>query len=90
MLGWQIFLACMLAVLTLNVCRSAQHAVSQGDFGLFEGDTSTVFFEARSRFASWLPLIPDVSALTARGESFLRSKKYFRSKCECRVTLCAL
>lgn len=47
-LGWQIFFACMLAVLTLDTARSAQHAaVSLGHFGLFDGDASTVFFEVR-------------------------------------------
>lgn len=44
-LGWQIFFACMLAVLTLDTFKSAQHAARQGHFGLFDGDASTVFFE---------------------------------------------
>ena len=46
-LGWQIFFACMLAVLTLDTCKSAQHALRRGHFGLFDGDASTVFFEVR-------------------------------------------
>ena len=44
-LGWQIFFACMLAVLTLDTFKSAQHALRRGHFGLFDGDASTVFFE---------------------------------------------
>ncbi len=44
-LGWQIFFACMLAVLTLDTFKSAQHALNKGHFGLFDGDASTVFFE---------------------------------------------
>ena len=46
-LGWQIFFACMLAVLTLDTFKSAQHALRRGHFGLFDGDASTVFFEVR-------------------------------------------
>ena len=37
----------MLAVLTLDTFKSAQHAAKQGHFGLFDGDASTVFFEVR-------------------------------------------
>ena len=48
-LGWQIFFACMLAVLTLDTFKSAQHALKQGHFGLFDGDASTVFFEVCRR-----------------------------------------
>lgn len=44
-LGWQTFFACMLAVLTLDTFKSAQHALRRGHFGLFDGDASTVFFE---------------------------------------------
>ncbi|CAL8466168.1 g5704 [Coccomyxa elongata] len=44
-LGWQIFFACMVAVLTLDTFKSAQHALNKGHFGLFDGDASTVFFE---------------------------------------------
>jgi hypothetical protein len=44
-LGWQIFFACMLAVLTLDTFKSAQHALKEGHFGVFDGDASTVFFE---------------------------------------------
>ena len=37
----------MLAVLTLDTFKSAQHALRRGHFGLFDGDASTVFFEVR-------------------------------------------
>ena len=60
-LGWQIFFACMLAVLTLDTFKSAQHAARQGHFGLFDGDASTVFFEvsiatdlSMQLWAAWL------------------------------------
>ena len=49
-LGWQIFFACMLAVLTLDIFKSAQHALRRGHFGLFDGDASTVFFEVCCAF----------------------------------------
>jgi hypothetical protein len=35
-------------VLTLDTLRSAQHSLGKGHFGLFDGDTSTVFFEVRA------------------------------------------
>ena len=44
-LGWQVFFACMLSVLTEDTLRSAQSAVTQGHFGLFDGEASTIFFE---------------------------------------------
>ena len=44
-LGWQIFFACMLAVLVSNTLRSAEHAVMGGEFGLFEGPASTILYE---------------------------------------------
>jgi len=47
-LGWQVFFACMLSVLTEDTLRSAQSAVTQGDFGLFDGEASTIFFEVWS------------------------------------------
>jgi len=47
-LGWQVFFACMLSVLTEDTLRSAQSAVTQGDFGLFDGEASTIFFEVCS------------------------------------------
>ncbi len=34
-------------VLVLDTLRSAEHSLGKGHFGLFDGDTSTVFFEAR-------------------------------------------
>lgn len=46
-LGWQVFFACMLSVLTEDTLRSAQTAVTQGHFGLFDGEASTIFFEVR-------------------------------------------
>jgi hypothetical protein len=55
-LGWQTFFACMAAVLTLDTARSAQHALTSGQFfGVFDGDASTVFFEACTRsLLHWL------------------------------------
>ena len=83
-LGWQIFFGCMISVLALDTCRSAQRAITHGarlrsgcpcaavhvtvliprldagslkgavswtaagEFGLFEGDASTVFFEVQT------------------------------------------
>ena len=44
-LGWQVFFACMLSVLTEDTLRSAQAALTQGHFGLFDGEASTIFFE---------------------------------------------
>ena len=62
-LGWQIFFACMLAVLTLDTFKSAQHALKQGHFGLFDGDASTVFFEVGGhRMAHWKACDEDVSS----------------------------
>ncbi len=40
----------MLSVLTEDTLRSAQSAVTQGDFGLFDGEASTIFFEVWSLF----------------------------------------
>ena len=45
-LGWQIFFACMLAVLVSDTLRSAQRAVMGGEFGIFEGAASTIIYEA--------------------------------------------
>ena len=47
-LGWQIFFACMAAVLALDTARSGQRALASGQFGVFDGDASTVFFEVGS------------------------------------------
>ena len=46
-LGWQTFFACMVGVFTVDTFRSAQSAVAQGRFGLFEGEAGTVLFEVR-------------------------------------------
>lgn len=51
-LGWQIFFACMIAVLALDTLRSAQHSLGRGHFGLFDGDASTVFFEVQTVLAN--------------------------------------
>lgn len=51
-LGWQVFFACMLSVLTEDTLRSAQTAVTQGDFGLFDGEASTIFFEVQTQLAN--------------------------------------
>lgn len=47
-LGWQIFFACTVAVFTVTTFKSAQYAVSAGQFGLFDGEAGTVLFEARA------------------------------------------
>lgn len=44
-LGWEVFFACMLSVLTEDTLRSAQNALTEGHFGLFDGEASTIFFE---------------------------------------------
>lgn len=46
-LGWEVFFACMLSVLTEDTLRSAQNALTEGHFGLFDGEASTIFFEVR-------------------------------------------
>ncbi|KAL3159050.1 hypothetical protein ABBQ32_011048 [Trebouxia sp. C0010 RCD-2024] len=51
-LGWQVFFACMLSVLTEDTLRSAQTAVTQGHFGLFDGEASTIFFEVQTQLAN--------------------------------------
>ncbi|KAK9804251.1 hypothetical protein WJX72_003440 [[Myrmecia] bisecta] len=48
-LGWQIFFACMLAVLSADTFRSAQRSITKGHFGYFDGDASTVFFEVQTQ-----------------------------------------
>ena len=47
-LGWEVFFACMLSVLTEDTLRSAQNALTEGHFGLFDGEASTIFFEVFS------------------------------------------
>ena len=46
-LGWQIFFACMTAVLSFSIARSAQSAITtEGSyFGLFDGSASIIVFE---------------------------------------------
>lgn len=44
-LSWQIFFANMIAVLTVDTLRSAESALQEGTFGLFDRESSTVFFE---------------------------------------------
>lgn len=51
-LGWQIFFACMLAVLTADTLRSAVSAVGEGTFGLFDKEASTVFFEVQTQLTN--------------------------------------
>jgi chloride channel 7 len=51
-LGWQIFFACMLAVLTADTLRSAVSAVRDGTFGLFDKEASTVFFEVQTQLTN--------------------------------------
>lgn len=56
-LGWQVFFACMLAVLTVDTFRSAQHALADGQFGVFDGAAGTVLFEVRSACLAETPLV---------------------------------
>lgn len=51
-LGWQIFFACMLAVLTSDTLRSAAYALREGTFGLFDKEASTVFFEVQTQLTN--------------------------------------
>jgi chloride channel 7 len=51
-LGWQIFFACMLAVLTADTLRSAVSALREGTFGLFDKEASTVFFEVQTQLTN--------------------------------------
>lgn len=44
-LSWHIFFANMIAVLTVDTLRSAESALQEGTFGLFDREASTVFFE---------------------------------------------
>ena len=55
-LGWQIFFACTVAVFTVTTFRSAQHALAEGQFGLFDGEAGTVLFEVD--FSPTLPTLP--------------------------------
>ena len=56
-LGWQIFFACMTAVFTFNIARSAQSAITSKDssFGLFDGSASTIVFEVMTGSCQGLP-----------------------------------
>jgi chloride channel 7 len=51
-LGWQIFFACMVAVLTSDTLRSALSAFREGSFGLFDKGASTVVFEVQTQLAN--------------------------------------
>jgi len=51
-LGWQIFFACMISVLTLDTLRSAAYALREGTFGLFDKEASTVFFEVQTQLTN--------------------------------------
>ncbi|KAG1669629.1 hypothetical protein FOA52_010789 [Chlamydomonas sp. UWO 241] len=51
-LGWQVFFACMIATLTLNVAKSAKNwLLGEGHFGWFEED---VAFEVTTSFSGHL------------------------------------
>lgn len=58
-LGWQIFFACMLAVLVSDTLRSVQRAVMGGEFGIFEGAASTIIYEASHPWAFCLDSFSD-------------------------------
>lgn len=62
-LGWQIFFACMMAVLTSDTMRSAQAALREGTFGLFEKDSSTVFFEVQTQLTNHVLMVLPAAAI---------------------------
>lgn len=51
-LGWQIFFACMVSVLTADTLHSGVSALNDGTFGLFDDEASTVFFEVQTQLAT--------------------------------------
>ena len=51
-LGWQIFFACMVSVLTADTLHSGVSALKEGTFGLFDDEASTVFFEVQTQLAT--------------------------------------
>ncbi|KAL4443355.1 hypothetical protein ABPG75_011092 [Micractinium tetrahymenae] len=62
-LGWQIFFACMMAVLTSDTLRSAQAALREGTFGLFEHESSTVFFEVQTQLTNHVLMVLPAAAI---------------------------
>jgi len=76
-LGWQIFFACMVSVLTADTLHSGVSALKEGTFGLFDDEASTVFFEVQTQLATHaMAIIPAavcglVSGLLAIAFTFL-------------------
>lgn len=62
-LGWQIFFACMMAVLTADTLRSAQAALGEGQFGLFDKESSTVFFEVQTQLTNHVLMVLPAAAI---------------------------
>ncbi|EFN56864.1 hypothetical protein CHLNCDRAFT_144489 [Chlorella variabilis] len=62
-LGWQIFFACMMAVLTSDTMRSAQAAWGEGQFGLFDKESSTVFFEVQTQLTNHVLMVLPAAAI---------------------------
>lgn len=56
-LGWQIFFACMIAVVALDTMRSTENALHNGVWGWFSGSASTVLYEVDTPLAVHLAFI---------------------------------
>ena len=57
-LGWHIFFACMCSILSLNLFRAFETAITEGHFGLFDHPHAVVFEISRSVPAHLLALLP--------------------------------
>jgi len=58
--GWMIFFACMAGVLAIDLLNSAQRALGEGHFGLFESEWSVAFEVKQSIEAHLAAVIPTV------------------------------
>ncbi|KAI7836469.1 hypothetical protein COHA_009686 [Chlorella ohadii] len=58
-LGWQIFFACMMAVLTSDTMRSMQAAIGEGQFGMFD----SVFFEVKTQLTTHVLMVVPAAAI---------------------------
>jgi len=57
-LGWHIFFACACAILSLNLFRAFETAITEGHFGLFDHPHTVVFEISRSIPTHLLALVP--------------------------------
>ncbi|KAK9853352.1 hypothetical protein WJX84_009701 [Apatococcus fuscideae] len=64
-LGWQIFFACMLAVLVSDTLRSAQRAALGGEFGIFEGAASTIIYEVQMQLKNHVAAVAPAALIGA-------------------------